>query len=54
MQSLHRMENGAKKLKMGWWGMAFNEKDDWNKRYFDNFIRDTDPEYYIAIVDCHI
>lgn len=44
----------CEKATMGWWGMAFNEKDGWDKRYFDNFIRNTDPEYYIAIVDCHI
>lgn len=43
-------ENGE----MGWFGIVSNEKKDWNEKYFDTFIKDTCPEYFIIIVDCHI
>ncbi|OPY59141.1 MAG: hypothetical protein A4E55_00358 [Pelotomaculum sp. PtaU1.Bin035] len=39
---------------MGWWACVSNEKEDWNSNYFDAFIKNTDPESIITIVDCHI
>lgn len=26
----------------------------WDKNYYENFIKELNPEYYITIVDCHI
>lgn len=35
------------------WGNEEKQKE-WNKKYFDRFIKDADPELFLAIVDCHI
>ena len=29
-------------------------EDDWNKNYFDRFLKNLDPEQFIAVVDYHI
>lgn len=31
-----------------------SDNNDWDKKYFERFIKNTNPEYYITIVDCHI
>lgn len=30
------------------------ESDSWYKNYYNNFIKDRDPETYITLIDCHI
>lgn len=32
---------------------GYNEKE-WDETFFDEFIKDADPELYLAVVDCHI
>jgi len=42
---------------MGWFGMSSTsgrEEEDFILNYFDNFIKDLDPETFVTVVDCHI
>lgn len=42
---------------MGWWGMSSatqKEEIDWNKGFYERFIKDLNPDAFIAIIDCHI
>jgi len=42
---------------MGWFGCTHGRtesEDDWNKNYFDRFLKNLDPEQFIAVVDYHI
>jgi hypothetical protein len=39
---------------MGWFACVSNEDPNWQKNYYDAFLRDADPEATITIVDCHI
>lgn len=49
--------NWHSKGEMGWFGMSSEsdeEANDWNEKFYDTFIKNTDPELEIVIVDCHI
>ena len=42
---------------MGWFGMSSEtgeESRQWHNSWFDTFIKNADPDWRIAIVDCHI
>lgn len=41
---------------MGWWGLNDATKDSTNSfvEMFDKTLKETDPEFYLTIVDCHI
>lgn len=42
---------------MGWWGLSSatpESRKQFAQSYFDNFIKDEDPETCLAVVDCHI
>ncbi|WCF05941.1 hypothetical protein NDS46_16320 [Paenibacillus thiaminolyticus] len=42
---------------MGWFGMgseSLEEAKEFSVSYYDTFIRDANPEHYLAVVDCHI
>ena len=42
---------------MGWFGMSTDtaeEAEQWDKEYFDRFIKNANPDHYLIIVDCHI
>lgn len=43
--------------RMGWWGISLAEPQDaaeFERSFVDAFIKPADPEWMIAIVDCHI
>jgi len=45
------------KGEMGWFGCSSDtpeEGQDWDRSFYEGFIRDEDPEVSVAIVDCHI
>lgn len=42
------------KGEMGLFGVSTGEKENWNKNFYDNFIKDADQELILVIVDCHI
>jgi len=45
------------KGEMGWWGLSSENHEDafnWEKDWYDVFIKNTDEELYLTIVDCHI
>ena len=45
------------KGKMGWWGISDEtpeNKNNWNRNYYDIFIKDLNPEDIFVVVDCHI
>ena len=45
------------KGQMGWFGMSSEtgeESRNWHNSWFDAFIKDINPDWHIAIVDCHI
>lgn len=42
------------KGKMGWWACVSDEKENWKDDYYEAFIKNANPEYWLAIVDCHI
>jgi len=45
------------KGEMGWWGISSETEEEarqWERNYFDRFIKNADPELTITIVDCHI
>lgn len=42
---------------MGWFGMSDESHDEaleWELHFYDRFLKDLNPEYYVTIVDCHI
>ena len=42
---------------MGWWGCSSEtaeEAKEWNKSFYDTFIKTADPEWSLTVVDCHI
>jgi hypothetical protein len=42
---------------LGWWGCSLDRKEkksDWDKLYYRRFLKNLDPEQYIALVDYHI
>jgi hypothetical protein len=42
------------KGQMGWWACVSNEDENWKDDYYEAFIKDTNPEYWLIVVDCHI
>lgn len=43
--------------KMGWWGISSasdEERINFQNNYFDNFLKNINPEWRLTIVDCHI
>lgn len=49
--------NWFQKGEMGWWGLSSDNVEDrinWGHSFFDNFIKNEDPETLLVIVDCHI
>ncbi|GIP08174.1 hypothetical protein J1TS5_03440 [Paenibacillus macerans] len=45
------------KGEMGWFGMSSEspeEAQEFSNSYFDTFIKNANPEHYLAVVDCHI
>lgn len=42
---------------LGWWGFSLDQKEkrsEWDKLYYRRFLKNLDPEQYIAVVDYHI
>jgi len=42
---------------MGWFGISSESADEdlnWQLNFYDNFIKDIDPNAYVTVVDCHI
>lgn len=42
---------------MGWFGFSSNteeEKEAWDKEFFDKFLKNLEPEVVLTVVDCHI
>lgn len=42
---------------MGWFGCSSETEDEykaWQDNYYDNFIKNANPDWQITIVDCHI
>lgn len=42
---------------MGWFGMGSESPEEarnFNKSYFDTFIKASNPDHYLVVVDCHI
>ncbi|MFC1535761.1 hypothetical protein ACFL4H_00175 [Candidatus Neomarinimicrobiota bacterium] len=53
------LRNGEwlEKGRMGWWGMHDATDEDakeWNKSFYDTFIKDLPDDTLLTIVDCHI
>lgn len=45
------------KGEMGWFGISSESEDEansWTHSFYDKFIKDSDPELELVIVDCHI
>lgn len=43
--------------KMGWWACTDGEPEDelkWDLDFYDNFIKNADPDLIATVVDCHI
>ena len=43
--------------KMGWWACTNGEPEDelkWDLNFYDNFIKNADPDLIATVVDCHI
>ena len=52
-------ENGEwyEKAEMGWWGVTYNENDDYNEsfeNYIKSLIKDCDEDCLVTVVDFHI
>jgi len=50
-------EGWKEKGEMGWWGCSSDsteDREDWGKSFFQNFIANEDPETTLVVVDCHI
>ena len=42
---------------MGWWACTDGEPEDelkWDLNFYDNFIKNADPDLIATVVDCHI
>ena len=42
---------------MGWFGMSdesAGQAADWDASFFSRFLKDEDPDTWLATVDCHI
>lgn len=37
-----------------WHEQEYGFEEEWEKEFFDKFIKSADPELFLAIVDCHI
>lgn len=42
---------------MGWWGCSSESDEEnraWHKSFYETFIQNTNPDFYLTVVDCHI
>lgn len=49
-----KWHESSKKRQFGSSSSNQNNEDSWRDTMFEKFIKNTDPELYITIVDCHI